>query len=82
MKGRILFVEDEADLTLIVSNTLRQEGYEVVCAVDGIEGLSEFMSEELLIIVADVMMPRMEGLTEVRDVRNICSNMPFLFVTA
>lgn len=82
MKGRILFVEDEADLTLIVSNTLRQEGYEVVCAVDGMEGLSKFMTEEFDIVVADVMMPRMDGFSMAREIRQISTNIPLLFLTA
>ena len=39
MRNRVLFVEDEADLTLIVADTLRGLGYDVVIAADGVEGL-------------------------------------------
>ncbi|MBJ2185089.1 MAG: DNA-binding response regulator, partial [Muribaculaceae bacterium] len=42
MSNKILFVEDEEDLTLIVADTLRGEGYEVVTAVDGEDGLEKF----------------------------------------
>lgn len=38
MKAKILFVEDERDLSLIVCDTLRQQGYEVAAAFDGIGG--------------------------------------------
>ncbi len=82
MKGRILFVEDEADLTLIVSNTLRQEGYEVECAEDGIEGLEKFMEGGFDIVVADVMMPRMDGFSMAREIRRFDSSIPLLFLTA
>lgn len=82
MKGRILFVEDEVDLTLIVTNTLRQEGYEVVSAGDGIDGLSKFMTGEFDIVVADVMMPRMDGFSMAREIRKIDRDIPLLFLTA
>ena len=41
MKHKILLVEDEADLSLIVADTLRGEGYEVITAADGIDGLNK-----------------------------------------
>lgn len=82
MKGRILFVEDESDLTIIVVNTLREQGYEVETAVDGIEGLAKFMAGDFDIIVADVMMPRMDGFTMAREIRKISPNIPLLFLTA
>lgn len=57
MKAKILFVEDERDLSLIVCDTLRQQGYDVVSAFDGIEGLTKYKTESADLIVADVMMP-------------------------
>ncbi len=42
MKAKILFVEDERDLSLIVCDTLRQQGFDVVAAFDGIEGLAKY----------------------------------------
>lgn len=82
MKGRILFVEDESDLTIIVVNTLREQGYEVETAVDGIDGLAKFMAETFDIVVADVMMPRMDGFSMAREIRKISPNIPLLFLTA
>ncbi len=82
MNGKILFVEDESDLTLIVANTLKEQGYEVVTAVDGIDGLAKFNTEDFDIIVADVMMPRMDGFSMAREIRKISPNIPLLFLTA
>ena len=82
MKGRILFVEDEQDLTLIVSDTLKEQGYEVETAVDGIDGLVKFKSDRFDIIIADVMMPRMDGFSMAREIRKTTSNVPLLFLTA
>ncbi len=42
MKNKVLFVEDEADLTLIVADTLRGLGYDVITAADGVDGLEKF----------------------------------------
>lgn len=82
MKNKVLFVEDEADLTLIVSDTLRGLGYDVVTAADGMEGLERYRSEGADIIVADVMMPRMDGFTMAKGIRKMSPEVPLLFLTA
>ena len=51
MNAKILLVEDESDLTLIVADTLRGQGYEVVTAADGLEGLEKFKAEGASIVV-------------------------------
>lgn len=82
MKNRILFVEDEADLTLIVADTLKEQGYEVVTASNGIQGLECFKSDGADIIVADVMMPGMDGFNMAREIRKLSPDVPLLFLTA
>ena len=82
MKNKVLFVEDEADLTLIVADTLRGLGYDVVTAADGLEGLDKYRSEGADIIVADVMMPRMDGFTMAKGIRKMSPEVPLLFLTA
>ena len=82
MRNRVLFVEDEADLTLIVADTLRGLGYDVVIAADGVEGLDKYRSEGADIIVADVMMPRMDGFTMAKGIRKMSPAVPLLFLTA
>ncbi len=82
MSNKILFVEDEEDLTLIVADTLRGEGYEVVTAVDGEDGLEKFKTEAADIVVADVMMPKMDGFTMAKQIRKLSPTVPLLFLTA
>ncbi len=82
MRNRVLLVEDEADLTLIVADTLRGLGYDVVTAADGVEGLDKYRSEGADIIVADVMMPRMDGFTMAKGIRKMSPAVPLLFLTA
>ena len=82
MKNRILLVEDEADLVRIISETLRGLGYEVEVARDGIEGLETFSRQGADIVVADVMMPRLDGFNMARRIRAISPTVPLLFLTA
>ncbi len=82
MSNKILFVEDEKDLTLIVADTLREQGYDIITAADGIEGLEKFKAEAADIIVADVMMPKMDGFTMAKKIRKLSPTVPLLFLTA
>lgn len=82
MGNKILFVEDEEDLTLIVADTLRGQGYEVITAADGIEGLEKFKTEAADIVVADVMMPKMDGFSMAKEIRKLSPTVPLLFLTA
>lgn len=82
MKNRILLVEDETDLIRIISETLRGLGYEVEVARDGIEGLETFSRQGADIVVADVMMPRLDGFNMARRIRAISPTVPLLFLTA
>lgn len=82
MSNKILFVEDEEDLTLIVADTLRGQGYEVITAADGISGLERFKTDGADIVVADVMMPKMDGFSMAKEIRKISPGVPLLFLTA
>ena len=62
-KINILLVEDEADLSLIIRNTLTGQGFDVRTARDGEEGLRMFYAQKPDVLVADVMMPKMDGFT-------------------
>ena len=82
MKTKILLVEDEHDLSLIVCDTLHQQGYEAIAAFDGIDGLTKYKTEGADLIVADVMMPRLDGFTMAKEIRRISSDVPIIFLTA
>lgn len=78
----ILLAEDEPDLSLIISNTLCRHGFNVRTARDGEEGLRMFYAEKPDVLVADVMMPKMDGFTMVRQIRQTDALTPVLFLTA
>lgn len=79
---RILLVEDDATLAMIVAETLHRNGFEVTVACNGEEGLHEFAGRGADLIVADVMMPHMDGFEMGRKIRQIDREVPLLFLTA
>ncbi len=82
MKDRILLVEDDSTLSMIVSETLQRDGFEVLTAGDGEDGLRKFTRHGADLIIADVMMPRMDGFEMGRRIRQLDRNVPLLFLTA
>ncbi len=82
MKDRILLVEDDSTLLMIVSETLQRDGFEVLTAGDGEDGLRKFTRHGADLIIADVMMPRMDGFEMGRRIRLLDRNVPLLFLTA
>ena len=82
MKAKILLVEDERDLSMIICDTLRQQGYEAVPAFDGVDGLDKYRAEEADVIIADVMMPGLDGFAMAREIRRISDSVPIIFLTA
>ncbi|MDE5628707.1 MAG: response regulator transcription factor [Muribaculaceae bacterium] len=82
MSNKILLVEDDSTLSMIISETLQRDGFEVQTAGDGEDGLKKFIRHGADLIVADVMMPRMDGFEMGRRIRQINRNVPLLFLTA
>ena len=78
----ILLVEDESTLAMIIKDTLEGQGFRIRLAKDGEEGLQSFFREKPDVLVADVMMPRMDGFEMVRRLRKTDSRTPVLFLTA
>jgi sigma-B regulation protein RsbU (phosphoserine phosphatase) len=78
---RILVVEDEADLLGPLSQALREAGYAVDEAADGQSGLSQALGADYDAIVLDLMLPRMDGFTVLRNLRR-SRRTPVLMLTA
>lgn len=78
----ILVVEDEQTLRRIVVEALERAGYDVVAAGDGEEGLRLFEACHADLVVADIMMPRMDGFEMVRRMRARYPDTLFLFLSA
>lgn len=78
----ILIVEDEASLGRILCDTLRDAGYEVTLTTDGDMGLEAFTRHRPDLVIADIMMPRVDGLTMVERIRQMDSRVEVLFLSA
>lgn len=81
-KIKVLLVEDETSLAMILSDTLEAQGFEMRTAHDGEEGLRMFYDQKPDVLVADVMMPKMDGFEMVRHIRKTDKRTPVLFLTA
>jgi DNA-binding response OmpR family regulator len=82
MKISILLAEDDINLGFVIADQLRAEGYHVSLTTDGVEALKRFNEQPYHLCVFDVMMPKKDGFTLARDIRQINSDVPILFLTA
>lgn len=83
-KGRVLVVDDDHSLVHVAERVLEKEGFEVITAFDGLEGLQKAQAEKPDVIVLDITMPKMDGY-------QVCSHLqedpstariPVVFLTA
>jgi two-component system chemotaxis response regulator CheY len=70
-KKNILIVDDSASVRQVVSITLRQAGYAVVEGHDGKDALSKLTGQKVHLIISDVNMPNMDGISLVRAVKQL-----------
>ena len=71
MPKTILAVDDSASIRQLVSFTLKSAGYDVVEAVDGMDGLEKAKARAINLVLTDQNMPRMDGLTLIRTLRGL-----------
>jgi two-component system, OmpR family, KDP operon response regulator KdpE len=78
---RILVVDDDPNLLVILADQLRADGFEVTTARDGVEALRRLEHAWPDLLVIDMMMPRMDGLTLAREVKDR-ADLPIIVLTA
>ena len=77
----ILLVEDDDSMRLLTTAKLKHQ-FNIVCAGDGVEALEVLERRAVDLIIADVMMPRMDGYTLVKTLRERGDSIPVLLLTA
>lgn len=84
MKKRVLLIEDDPSSVRLVSYTLEQEGYEVLTATNGLEGLKKVREEAPDLLVLDVMLPGLDGFEVCRRLRadEQTAGLPVLMLSA
>lgn len=81
MSQRVLVVDDERAIVDILCFNLKKEGYEILSANDGEEGLALALAEKPDLILLDIMMPKLDGLQVCRKIREKM-NTPIIMLTA
>lgn len=81
MEYKILVVEDQKEISDLVSKYLLKEGYDYVVAKDGFEALEYFSQNEFHLVLLDIMMPGIDGFEVLEEIRKI-SDVPVIMLTA
>jgi two-component system chemotaxis response regulator CheY len=83
MNKKVMTVDDSASVRQMVSFTLRDAGYDVVEAVDGIDALDKLNGDPVDMVIADINMPNLDGIELVRKVREDQSRkfIPIILLT-
>jgi len=86
MASKILVVDDDPDILEAVALILESQGYEVITAHDGVEGLANLKAEQPDLMILDLMMPKMDGFAvckELQDPRwSKYKDIPILILTS
>ncbi|WP_294478330.1 response regulator transcription factor [uncultured Ruminococcus sp.] len=77
----ILVVDDDRDIVAAIAKLLELEGYKTVRAYDGIEALEKLSENDIQLILIDVMMPRLDGLSAIMKIRDR-RNIPIIVLSA
>lgn len=84
MPTKILVCDDERHIVRLIQVNLEKQGYQVVTAFDGKEGLEKIRSEKPSLVVLDVMMPYMDGFEVLKNLRRepATEHLPVIMLTA
>ncbi|MEA4972480.1 MAG: response regulator transcription factor [Candidatus Metalachnospira sp.] len=80
-RKQILVVDDEQGIRDIIKEYLILEDFEVLEAVDGVDGINKFKNNNISLIILDVMLPKMDGWKVCREIRS-SSKVPIIMLTA
>ena len=82
MAQKILLVEDDQNFGDVLRSYLEMHDYEVVLATDGMAGLEAYKKEKFDLCIFDVMMPKKDGFTLAKEIREKDNEIPIIFLTA
>ena len=81
---KILIVEDDDDISMILKKNLEKESYVVIRASDGYEALYKYLKEKPSMVILDVMIPKLDGYEVCREIRRAINDntTPIIMMTA
>jgi two-component system nitrogen regulation response regulator GlnG len=80
--ARILIIDDDKQICVILSDLVKKEGFEALTAYEGEKALSIVRSEDPDLMLVDMMLPGMDGMEVMRQVKEIVPELPVVFITA
>lgn len=80
--AKILLVEDDPNLSMVIKDYLEMLDFNTTLCKDGEEGLTEFTNGNYDLVILDVMMPKKDGFTVAEDIRKFDEHTPIIFLTA
>ncbi|AWV98958.1 DNA-binding response regulator [Arcticibacterium luteifluviistationis] len=82
MMAKILYVEDDKNLSYVIKDNLEEEGFEISHFADGKEALKNFQKEKFDLCLLDVMLPELDGFSLAEKIREQNEQIPIIFLTA
>ena len=82
VKRKILVVDDEIDFLEMIRLRLEANNYSVVTAMDGKEALEKFKKEKPVAVLLDILMPGMDGIATLKEIRKLDKKIPVIMFTA
>lgn len=82
MRARILYVEDDPNLSFVTKDNLLEHGYTVVHSKDGEEASRAFKAGDFDLCLLDIMLPKLDGFELAQNIRKVNQQIPIIFLTA
>ncbi|WP_141731077.1 response regulator [Oligoflexus tunisiensis] len=82
LQAKVLIVEDEPDWLALIEESVSKAGFSYISTSNGADALAQLQNETVFVILADLVMPQMDGIELCRHVRTNHSDLPFVLVTA
>jgi two-component system, response regulator, stage 0 sporulation protein F len=79
---KILLVDDEPSIQIVYREEFEDEGYEVISAINGDEGLERFQTDEPDIVILDIQMPGINGIEVLRQMKKLRPEIPVILSSA
>ena len=81
-KNKILIAEDEEIMRITLKDVLSREGYQVTTADDGQEGLERFKQHDFDLVIADLRMPKLDGIQLLKEIKRLSPETAVIMITA
>ncbi len=79
--AQLLLIDDDKELTTMLATYLQRDGFNAAVANDGLTGLQQALAQQYDLLVLDVMMPQLDGISLLKRLRQV-SDKPVLMLTA